>query len=161
MTCGICSTSRFLVITSIERIYQSRLSRARRQRRHLVYSKRIRYSKVGHTRIRFHPRLEASAVESMPQATHAGFPGRSEIDHGQRCRHAFEGSAPAQVSSSRCRGARPGGSLLGRWEFEAVIGAVFAISLIGLLGYLLFVGLLAPVADKEVSCDDVFLKHMM
>lgn len=78
----------------------------------------------------------------MPQAAHAGFPGRREVDHGQGRRHAFEGSAPAQVSSSRCRGARPRGGLLGRREFEAVIGAVFAISLIR-LGHLLFVGLLA------------------
>lgn len=147
MTCGVCSASRFLIKTSIERVYQSRLSRARRQRWHLVYSKRIRYSKVGHTRIRLHPGLEAPAVEPMPQAAHAGFPGRREIDHGQRCRHTFEGGAPAQVSSSRCRGARPGGGLLGRWEFEAVIGAVFAISLVRLLGDLLFVGLLAPVAE--------------
>lgn len=159
MTCGTCSTSGLFIKTSVERIYQSRLSRTRRQRRHLLYSKRIRYSKVGHARIRFHPRLEAPAVEPMPQAAHAGFPGRREVDHGQRCRHTFESSAPSQVSRSRCRGARPGGGLLGRWEFEAVIGTVFAISLIRLLGYLLLVGLLAPKADREVSCDDIPVKQ--
>lgn len=89
----------------------------------------------------------------MAQAALAGFPGHREIDHGRRRRHAFESRTPAQVSSVGGGGAWSRGQRLRFRELEIAIGAaipIFVPSLVWLrlLGYLLLVGLLAPVSNN-------------